>query len=58
MNITNASQSLDELANGYNSGDEYTGQTGDNLTLSEWQEVSLYKRNQMNLLTQMKHFIQ
>ncbi|XP_017875483.1 OTU domain-containing protein 5-B isoform X2 [Ceratina calcarata] len=27
-----------ELANGYNSGDEYTGRTGNNLTLAEWQE--------------------
>ena len=28
-----------ESANGYNSGDEYTGRTGNNLTLTEWQEV-------------------
>lgn len=28
-----------ELANGYNSGDEYTGRTGNNLTVAEWQEV-------------------
>ncbi|XP_066601004.1 OTU domain-containing protein 5-A-like isoform X2 [Prorops nasuta] len=27
-----------ELANGYNSGDEYTGRTGNNLSLAEWQE--------------------
>ncbi|XP_033214679.1 OTU domain-containing protein 5-B isoform X2 [Belonocnema kinseyi] len=27
-----------ELSNGYNSGDEYTGRTGNNLTAAEWQE--------------------
>lgn len=32
-----------ELANGYNSGDEYTGRTENNLTLAEWQEVSIIK---------------
>lgn len=28
-----------ESGNGYNSGDEYTGRTGNNLTGAEWQEV-------------------
>ena len=28
-----------ESANGYNSGDEYTGRTESNMTLAEWQEV-------------------
>lgn len=39
MSIVNASSNLEhELANGYNSGDEYTGRTGNNLTVAEWQE--------------------
>lgn len=32
-----------ELANGYNSGDEYTGRTGNNLTIAEWQEVCVFR---------------
>lgn len=40
--ISAAAANLDhELANGYNSGDEYTGRTGNNLTLAEWQEVRI-----------------
>ncbi|KAL2713781.1 OTU domain-containing protein 5-B isoform X1 [Vespula squamosa] len=38
MSIVGSASNLDELANGYNSGDEYTGRTGNNLTLAEWQE--------------------
>ncbi|XP_008215952.1 OTU domain-containing protein 5-B [Nasonia vitripennis] len=39
MAIAAAAANLEhELANGYNSGDEYTGRTGNNLTLAEWQE--------------------
>ncbi|XP_015188626.1 PREDICTED: OTU domain-containing protein 5-B isoform X2 [Polistes dominula] len=38
MSIVGSPSNLDELANGYNSGDEYTGRTGNNLTLAEWQE--------------------
>ncbi|XP_011497884.1 PREDICTED: OTU domain-containing protein 5-B [Ceratosolen solmsi marchali] len=39
MAIVAAAANLEhELANGYNSGDEYTGRTGNNLTLAEWQE--------------------
>ncbi|XP_076229749.1 deubiquitinating enzyme A isoform X4 [Nomia melanderi] len=39
MGIVGAAANLEhELANGYNSGDEYTGRTGNNLTLAEWQE--------------------
>ncbi|XP_003707126.1 deubiquitinating enzyme A isoform X1 [Megachile rotundata] len=39
MAIVGAAANLEhELANGYNSGDEYTGRTGNNLTLAEWQE--------------------
>lgn len=41
--VGNASNLEHELANGYNSGDEYTGRTGNNLTLAEWQEVSIVK---------------
>lgn len=42
MAIVGAAANLEhELANGYNSGDEYTGRTGNNLTLAEWQEVGL-----------------
>jgi len=37
-----------ELANGYNSGDEYTGRTENNLTLAEWQEVSIIKLDIIN----------
>lgn len=41
MAIVGAAANIEhELANGYNSGDEYTGRTGNNLTLAEWQEVS------------------
>ncbi|XP_012277677.1 OTU domain-containing protein 5-B isoform X2 [Orussus abietinus] len=36
--VGNAANHEHELANGYNSGDEYTGRTGNNLTLAEWQE--------------------
>ncbi|XP_011151142.1 OTU domain-containing protein 5-A isoform X2 [Harpegnathos saltator] len=36
--VGNASNLEHELANGYNSGDEYTGRAGNNLTLAEWQE--------------------
>lgn len=36
--VGNTSNLEHELANGYNSGDEYTGRTGNNLTLAEWQE--------------------
>ena len=40
MAIVGAAANIEhELANGYNSGDEYTGRTGNNLTLAEWQEV-------------------
>lgn len=43
MAIVGAAANLEhELANGYNSGDEYTGRTGNNLTLAEWQEVGLF----------------
>ncbi|XP_017787979.1 PREDICTED: OTU domain-containing protein 5-B [Habropoda laboriosa] len=39
MAIVGAAANLEhESANGYNSGDEYTGRTGNNLTLAEWQE--------------------
>ncbi|KAK9300378.1 hypothetical protein QLX08_006918 [Tetragonisca angustula] len=39
MAIVGAAANIEhELANGYNSGDEYTGRTGNNLTLAEWQE--------------------
>ncbi|XP_048510929.1 OTU domain-containing protein 5-A isoform X2 [Athalia rosae] len=39
MAIVAGTPSLEpELANGYNSGDEYTGRTGNNLTVAEWQE--------------------
>lgn len=42
MAIVAAAANLEhELANGYNSGDEYTGRTGNNLTLAEWQEVCI-----------------
>lgn len=45
MAIVGAAANIEhELANGYNSGDEYTGRTGNNLTLAEWQEVS-YESN-------------
>lgn len=41
MAIVGAAANIEhELANGYNSGDEYTGRTGNNLTLAEWQEVN------------------
>lgn len=43
--VGNASNLEHELANGYNSGDEYTGRTENNLTLAEWQEVSIVKLN-------------
>ncbi|XP_011863458.1 PREDICTED: OTU domain-containing protein 5-A isoform X2 [Vollenhovia emeryi] len=36
--VGNASNLEHESANGYNSGDEYTGHTENNLTLAEWQE--------------------
>ncbi|XP_012233497.1 OTU domain-containing protein 5-B isoform X1 [Linepithema humile] len=36
--VNNASNLEHELANGYNSGDEYTGRNENNLTLAEWQE--------------------
>lgn len=39
--VNNASNLEHELANGYNSGDEYTGRNENNLTLAEWQEVSI-----------------
>ena len=39
--IVGNTSNLDELATGYNSGDEYTGRTENNLTLAEWQEVSI-----------------
>lgn len=40
MAIVAAAANLEhDQANGYNSGDEYTGRTGNNLTLTEWQEV-------------------
>lgn len=43
MAIVAGTPSLEpELANGYNSGDEYTGRTGNNLTVAEWQEVRIY----------------
>ncbi|KAL6443420.1 hypothetical protein ACFW04_002934 [Cataglyphis niger] len=38
VSIVGNASNLDELANGYNSGDEYTGRTENNLTLVEWQE--------------------
>ncbi|XP_076679826.1 deubiquitinating enzyme A isoform X2 [Andrena cerasifolii] len=39
MAIVGAAANIEhELANGYNSGDEYTGRTGNNLTSAEWQE--------------------
>ncbi|XP_029667550.1 OTU domain-containing protein 5-A isoform X1 [Formica exsecta] len=38
VSIVGDASNLDELANGYNSGDEYTGRTENNLTLVEWQE--------------------
>ncbi|XP_029156710.1 OTU domain-containing protein 5-B isoform X1 [Nylanderia fulva] len=37
VNIVGNASNLEE-ANGYNSGDEYTGRTENNLTLVEWQE--------------------
>lgn len=44
VNIVGNTANLEhELANGYNSGDEYTGRTENNLTLAEWQEVSIIK---------------
>lgn len=43
--VGNASNLEHESANGYNSGDEYTGRTENNLTLAEWQEVSIVKPN-------------
>lgn len=42
--VGNASNLEHELANGYNSGDEYTGRTENNLTLAEWQDVSIFKK--------------
>lgn len=45
VSIVGNASNLDELANGYNSGDEYTGRTENNLTLVEWQEVSIIKLN-------------
>ncbi|XP_024870515.1 OTU domain-containing protein 5-B isoform X1 [Temnothorax curvispinosus] len=36
--VGNASNLEHEQANGYNSGDEYTGRTENNLTLAEWQD--------------------
>lgn len=36
--VGNASNLEHELANGYNSGDEYMGRSENNLTLAEWQE--------------------
>lgn len=41
VSIVGNASNLDELANGYNSGDEYTGRMENNLTLVEWQEVSI-----------------
>ncbi|XP_011255478.1 OTU domain-containing protein 5-B isoform X5 [Camponotus floridanus] len=38
VSIVGNASNLDELANGYNSGDEYTGRMENNLTLVEWQE--------------------
>ncbi|KYQ58700.1 OTU domain-containing protein 5-A [Trachymyrmex zeteki] len=38
VSIVGNASNLDELATGYNSGDEYTGRTENNLTLAEWQE--------------------
>ncbi|XP_023247466.1 OTU domain-containing protein 5-B isoform X2 [Copidosoma floridanum] len=39
MSMVAAAANLErELANGYNSGDEYTGRTGNNLSATEWQE--------------------
>lgn len=48
--VGNASNLEHEQANGYNSGDEYTGRTENNLTLAEWQDVSIVKP--------IKYFIQ
>lgn len=45
VSIGNSSNLEHELANGYNSGDEYTGRTENNLTLAEWQDVSIVKSN-------------
>lgn len=39
--VGNASNLEHELANGYNSGDEYMGRSENNLTLAEWQEVGI-----------------
>lgn len=40
MALVQAANNIErELINGYNSGDEYTGRTGNNLTLTEWEEV-------------------
>jgi len=43
--VGNASNLEHELANGYNSGDEYTERTENTITLAEWQDVSIVKPN-------------
>jgi len=43
--VGNASNLEHELANGYNSGDEYTGRTENDMTLAAWEEVSIIKAN-------------
>lgn len=45
------------MANGYNSGDEYTGRTENNLTLAEWQEVGVVKRNITNMMLILFSFL-
>lgn len=52
VSIVGNASNLDELATGYNSGDEYTGRTENNLTLAEWQEVSIVKSNIFRINTQ------
>lgn len=39
MAIVAAAANLEHELAGYNSGDEYTGRTGNNLTVDEWLEV-------------------
>lgn len=55
--VGNASSLEHELANGYNSGDKYTGRTGNNLTLAEWQEVSIFKFNSTHNMSRYPVFM-
>lgn len=58
MAIVGAAANIEhELANGYNSGDEYTGRTGNNLTLAEWQEVRPIECDSLNSAAWMPKYL-